>query len=223
MQNIRTYSVLLLLLAIQLLIASCGTSGRLGRSTAGTDRGKAIETGMASWYGPKFHGKLTANGEVYNMYSMTAAHRTLPFNTLVRVENLDNGESVVVRINDRGPFAKNRIIDLSKKAAEELEMTGPGTARVRLYLIRGDGAKISSTDLKTATYTVQLGSYIEEDRALQVSRKIDGSRIEKVYLEGGSAVYRIYYGVYSDRESAETARRKLDRKGYEGYVKQLQN
>ena len=85
---------------------------------------------MASWYGPDFHGRQTANGEKYDMNAMTAAHRTLPFNTMVLVENLDNGRSVKVRINDRGPFAKGRIIDLSKAAAEKMDMIGPGTARV---------------------------------------------------------------------------------------------
>lgn len=178
---------------------------------------------MASWYGPDFHGNLTANGEVYDMYALTAAHRTLPFNTLVRVQNMGNGESVVVRINDRGPFAKNRIIDLSKKAASEIKMIGPGTARVRLYLMAGNVKKTGSGNLKVATYTVQLGSFLEEKRALKKSREISGSRIEKVYLNDGTAVYRIYYGVYTEKNDAEKNRKKLDRRGYEGFVKQLEN
>ena len=91
--------------------------------------------GIASWYGPDFHGRRTANGEIYNMYGMTAAHKTLPFDTMLRVTNLENGRSVVVRVNDRGPYAKGRIIDLSKSAAEKLQMIGPGTARVRLEVL----------------------------------------------------------------------------------------
>lgn len=88
--------------------------------------------GYASWYGPGFHGRTTANGERYNQYAMTAAHKKLPFNTKVRVINLDNGMETIVRINDRGPFIRGRIIDLSKKAAKEIAMLGSGTARVRV-------------------------------------------------------------------------------------------
>ncbi len=88
------------------------------------------ETGIASWYGEDFHGKKTANGETYDMHAMTAAHRTLPFSTRVRVTNLDNGNKTEVRINDRGPFVPGRIIDLSRSGAKELGMLGPGTARV---------------------------------------------------------------------------------------------
>lgn len=99
-------------------------------------RGAKRVTGVASYYGPGFHGKKTANGERFNMNALTAAHRTLPFGTRVRVTNLDNGRSVVVRINDRGPFAKGRIIDLSKVAAKRIGMIQSGTARVRLEVLR---------------------------------------------------------------------------------------
>lgn len=97
------------------------------------------QTGMASWYGNPFHGRQTASGEVYDMDRMTAAHQTLPFGTRVRVENLDNGSTVVVRINDRGPFVKGRILDVSRRAARELGMIGPGTARVRITVLEGPG------------------------------------------------------------------------------------
>jgi len=97
-------------------------------------RGKksAVISGYASYYGPGFHGKLTANGETFDMNSMTAAHKTLPFNTRVKVTNIENGKSVVVRINDRGPFVKGRIIDLSVEAAKRLDMMDSGIARVTL-------------------------------------------------------------------------------------------
>lgn len=98
-----------------------------------------IERGVASWYGEAFHGRSTANGERYDMHRLTAAHRTLPFGTVVEVRNLDNGRSVRVRINDRGPFVRGRIIDLSYAAAREIEMIGPGTARVELVLVRSAG------------------------------------------------------------------------------------
>ena len=95
-------------------------------------RPKHSAEGHASWYGPGFHGRTTANGERYNQYAMTAAHKKLPFNTKVRVINLNNNKSVIVRINDRGPFIRGRIIDLSKKAAKEIAMLDSGTAPVRI-------------------------------------------------------------------------------------------
>ena len=95
--------------------------------------------GIASWYGPDFHSKKTSNGEIYDMYDMTAAHKTLPMNTVVRVDNLENGKSIVVRINDRGPFVRGRIIDLSNKAAREIEMIGKGTAKVKLTVLGYNG------------------------------------------------------------------------------------
>lgn len=95
--------------------------------------------GVASWYGPDFHAKKTSNGEIYNMYAMTAAHKTLPMNTVVRVDNLDNGRSTIVRINDRGPFVAGRIIDLSNKAAHEIDMVRKGTARVKVTVLGYNG------------------------------------------------------------------------------------
>lgn len=91
--------------------------------------------GVASWYGPGFHGRLTANGERYDMYGMTAAHKSLKFGTKVRVTNSDNGKSVVVRINDRGPFVGNRVIDLSRGAADAIDMVASGTALVSIDLV----------------------------------------------------------------------------------------
>ena len=95
--------------------------------------------GVASWYGPDFHAKKTSNGEIYNMYAMTAAHKTLHMNTVVRVDNLDNGRSTIVRINDRGPFVAGRIIDLSNKAAHEIDMVRKGTARVKVTVLGYNG------------------------------------------------------------------------------------
>lgn len=94
-----------------------------------------VEEGMASWYGPDFHGKRTANGELYDMHALTAAHRTLPMPCLVRVTNLDNRRSAILRVNDRGPFARSRILDVSKRAADALGFIGQGTARVRVEIL----------------------------------------------------------------------------------------
>ena len=100
-----------------------------------SEGGDYVEVGVASWYGPNFNGKKTASGEVFDMYALTAAHRSLPFGTLVRVTRLDNGASVVVRINDRGPFKKDRIIDLSYAAARQIGLLESGTALVRLEVV----------------------------------------------------------------------------------------
>jgi len=94
------------------------------------------QVGIASWYGPGFHGKHTASGEIYDMYAMTAAHKTLPFNTIVRVVDLETGRWVIVRINDRGPFVPGRVIDLSYAAAEELGIVERGIARVGLKVLK---------------------------------------------------------------------------------------
>lgn len=102
----------------------------------GTGSSKRVQEGLASWYGPDFHGKPTASGEIFNMYAYTAAHRKLPFGTLVRVTNLYNGKSVVVRINDRGPFKRKRIIDLSYAAAKKIGMVEAGVVRVRIEVIK---------------------------------------------------------------------------------------
>jgi rare lipoprotein A len=93
------------------------------------------QTGIASWYGEPFHGRTTASGETYDMEELTCAHKTLPFGTRLRVENLDNGRSITLRVTDRGPFVGGRIVDVSRKAARELEMIGPGTARVRITVL----------------------------------------------------------------------------------------
>src|SRR3954464_10438316 len=112
------------------------------------------ETGIASWYGPTFYGRPTANGEIYDGNQLTAAHRTLPMPVNVRVTNLDNGKSIIVRVNDRGPYARGRIIDLSKRAAELLDVVQTGTARVRVtYVSRADlnGAQPSETPPEIAS------------------------------------------------------------------------
>lgn len=217
----------LLILAISVFITSCGTTSNFGKSddtstSTDTESGEKIEDGVASWYGPNFNGKLTANGETYNMNDLTAAHRTLPFNTVLKVTNLDNGKSVQVRVNDRGPYAKNRIIDLSKKAAQEIDMLGPGTANVELILLEGDLKNSRVTDLKVPTYTVQLASFNKENQAKSHSEKVKGARVEKIQM-GDKTVYRVYHGIYSDENKARKKQRQLKRKGFSGYVKQIEN
>jgi rare lipoprotein A len=131
--------------ALALLAAGCASS----RSR---HEGATIERGVASWYGPGFHGQRTASGERYDMEAMTAAHRSLPFGTIVEVRNLENGRTVRVKINDRGPFLKNRILDLSRAAAEALGIVGPGTALVEI-------AAVGMAPLGGFDYIVQVGAF----------------------------------------------------------------
>ncbi len=130
--------------------------------------------GIASWYGPNFHGKKTSNGEYYNMYELTAAHKTLPMNTMVKVTNLNNGRSVVVRINDRGPFVKNRIIDLSYAAAKKIGMIGKGTAPVEIEVLGFD--KTIATLASGVKKEVEIGNF-----GVQIAsfRRLEGAQITK--------------------------------------------
>lgn len=136
------------------------------------------QRGIASWYGPNFHAKKTSNGEIYNMYAMTAAHKTLPMNTMVKVDNLDNGKSTIVRINDRGPFVTGRIIDLSNKAAHEVDMVGKGTANVKITVL-GFHAKIAKTQAEKAE-TATVGKYFVQVGAF---RRLEGAKITKRKFE----------------------------------------
>jgi rare lipoprotein A len=141
--------------------------------------------GVASWYGPDFHGKLTSNGETYNMWEMTAAHKTLPMNTIVRVTNRRNGKSTVVRINDRGPFVSTRIIDLSKAAASKIDMIATGTAPVTLEVLGFEkkGLKTIPTqkELKKSPkqvslagrYALQIGSFKNINGAIRTQEKFN--------------------------------------------------
>jgi len=139
----------LLAAAVLLASAALGSGCAGGPRPATAPRAPQVrlghtETGFASWYGPDYHGNTTASGERYNMFDLTAAHQTLPFGTKVRVENLENRREVVVRINDRGPFKKRRIIDLSYRAARELGMSRNGTTKVRVEVVAlPEGARAS--------------------------------------------------------------------------------
>lgn len=141
-----------------------------------------VQEGMASWYGNDFHGKKTSNGEIYNMYGKTAAHKTLPFGTLVKVENLSNQKEVIVRINDRGPFVKKRIIDLSYGAGKKIGLVGPGTAKVRIVALSRKIGQIKSgnnyvplveaADYRKGKFTVQVGAFENKDNALRLADRL---------------------------------------------------
>ncbi len=166
-----------------------------------------VEEGIASWYGHKFHGRPTACGERYDMHKLTAAHRILPMHTHVRVTNLENGRQLVVRINDRGPFVKNRIIDLSYAGATELGMAEKGTARVRVEAI-----ETLPRDLP-GRYYVQIGSFAQQGNALALSKRMQQlgyskTRVQRI-LVGDTIFWRVQVGTFPRLSLAEQALTRL--------------
>jgi rare lipoprotein A len=166
------------------------------------------ETGRASWYGVPYHGRRAASGEVYDMNQMTAAHRTLPFGTWLAVENLDNHRTVEVRVNDRGPFVDERILDLSRAAAQILGVTGPG-------VIAGPTARPPA---EARAFSVQVGAFSTEDRAEALRRELDGAGVDAGSVQaaelGGRTIYRVRVGRFGGRAEAEAQARRLAALGY---------
>ena len=174
---------------------------RSTKSTAGATsccrRPQAIvEQGVASWYGPDFHGGRTATGETYDMNAMTGAHPTLPLPAWVRVTNLENGRSVVVRLNDRGPFSKNRIIDLSRAAAEQLDMIRTGTAKVEVRSLAGGAAAPAAP--QAGTYYAQAGAFGSRENAEALADRLRAAGIAGVAVSESTAdgrpVFRVRAG-----------------------------
>lgn len=173
------------------------------------------QKGIASWYGKKFHGRKTSNGETYNMYAETAAHKTLPFGTVVRVENLDNGKETVVRINDRGPFVSGRIIDLSYKAGKKVGIDITGTARVRITALESDSD--GRKNLKKGNFSIQVGAFGEKqnaDRLAQTLRKNFSGVHLHPFDRGDRRFWRVRVGAYKTLKAAEKGERRLRRAGY---------
>ncbi len=175
------------------------------------------EVGMASWYGYPYHGRRAASGEIYDMEKYTAAHRTLPFNARVRVENLENGRHVEVRINDRGPFVQGRIIDLSRAAARSIGMLGAGTARVRLVLVGLPGTPGADW------FAVQTGAFRERSNAERQKRSLERryGEVRIVPRDGDPVLWRVLVGRESSREAAEALAAKLRAELGEAFVVRL--
>jgi rare lipoprotein A len=152
----------------------------------------AVETGIASWYGHPYHGRVAANGEIYDMETMTAAHRTLPFGTWVRVLNLSNSKTIEVRITDRGPFIDGRVIDVSRAAARSLDMIGPGTAPVRLEIIRRPASQAAAAEI----YAVQVGAFqrYENAQRLRLAMEQRYGKARLVRREAAPPVWRVLVG-----------------------------
>jgi rare lipoprotein A len=175
-----------------------------------------VETGTASWYGPGFVGNRTSSGEVYDLNEMTAAHPTLALGTRIMVTNLENGRSVEVRVNDRGPFAKGRIIDLSRAAAHEIGMIEPGTARVRVESIDdGEGPP------PTVGYAVQTGAFVDSDKAMALRASL-ARLFGDVYLSqfdtSDAHYYRVRVGPFERRDDAIVRARTLAGNGFRTLV-----
>lgn len=184
--------------AVGLLVPGCGGVSHRPPDLAAT-RG-ATQEGVASWYGPGFHGKATTSGEVYDQHDLTAAHQTLPLGTRVAVTNLRNGRSIEVRINDRGPFVDDRVIDLSYAAAQALDMVGPGTTPVRITVV-GD----PTVRFAPLVYTVQVGSFADPGNAERLrgrlATRFDGVYVAPVDADGGR-IYRVRLGRFTERTTA---------------------
>ena len=183
------------------LIQACTTAQRPVEREVGYQ-----EVGIASWYGGEFHGRRTANGEIYDMNGLSAAHRTLPLGTVVKVTSMENGRSVELKVNDRGPFVGGRVLDLSYGAASQLGMIGPGTARVRIEVVRLAG---SGTP---AAYTVQVGAFAMQENAVRLKDRL-AARYQPIMIQrfetGRQPVYRVRVGKYSAQGTAERVAREL--------------
>lgn len=182
-------------------------------------------TGLASYYADKFEGRQTANGEIYSHSKLTAAHPSLPFGTILKVTNLKNGKSVVVRVNDRGPFVKGRIIDLSKSAAIQIDVIRDGLAEVKVE--KTDDKTTQQTqphphkeyyqiDVKTESlsgYGVQIGSFSQMDNLIRLSEKIKNEIFNDIYVHvarvKGKTVNRLIVGVENTKEKADKNQKKL--------------
>jgi len=172
------------------------------------------EIGIASWYGKDFHGKKTANGEVFNMHDMTAAHKTLPLPTFIHVKNFDNGKETLVRVNDRGPFSKGRILDLSYAAAEKLDMIDAGTARVKLTVLSQTTDHLrtenNDIDINKGAYIVQIGSFSIQSNATRLAANYANAAVRKAEVDS-LIFYRVQLRGYQSKLEAEIAAKKFEK------------
>jgi rare lipoprotein A len=173
------------------------------------------EEGLASWYGPGFHTQKTSSGEVYDMYDMTAAHKVLPMQTMIRVQNLENGNVADLRVNDRGPFVAGRIVDLSLAGAKALGVVGPGTARVRLTVLGGAGMSPEAVVAAVAreTFYVQVGAFTVQANAERLAKELKGggypsTRIQEAVVNG-ARYWRVQAGAFAGVEHANEGLSRL--------------
>jgi rare lipoprotein A len=219
---------------MMVVLSACGKTVRVGAppGSAAANRETSELVGLASYYAEPYHGRKTANGETFDTYEhLTAAHRTLPFNTVVKVKNEANGRDVEVRINDRGPFIDGRIIDLSLKAAREIDMVRAGVVPVKLDIVkegtptprgtaRAAGAPAPPSD---AIYTIQVGAFELEDAAQALQRDLE-KRYRVVTVQAVSTprtFYRVRVGRASDLAAAEKLSKQLREEAFDPFVVRL--
>jgi rare lipoprotein A len=187
------------------------------------------ETGIASWYGPNFHGRKTSNGETYNMHGTTAAHKTLPMNTFLLVKNLENGREMTVRVNDRGPFHKGRVIDLTQTGATKLGFIGQGTAKVRITALgeattyRRGGRETKRfkghPDFQSGEFYVQIGSFVDENNAKRLKGKMLAAGYRSViqkFDRGDQIFFRVQVWAGTDLTGAERIEQQLNQAEFPG-------
>lgn len=186
-----------------------------------------VEEGIASWYGPDFHGKPTACGETFDMHAMTAAHKTLPLGTYVKVTDLENGKSIIVRVNDRGPFVSGRIIDLSSQASQMLGVRQRGVAQVRVEAVevaseerfgKNTFWKVEPVpSLRYGLFAIQIGSFKEAANAYRLKQNLT-SNFKTIQIlpfsHEGNLFYRVQVGTYEDLIMAQQEMQKLRQNGF---------
>jgi len=212
---------ILLLLFILPIVFSCGKKGVDSypsyeqKPSSGYVTEGSTQIGLASWYGIEEHNRYAASGERFSKHDYTAAHKTLPMGTVVRVTNLENGRDVIVKINDRGPFVGDRIIDLSHAPAISIDMIQKGVVRVKVEVVSTPSTR--SSNYFDPEYTVQVASYRSETNAATVKRKLDieysDVRVESAKVRGDT-YYRVRVGRYSSKRDAQKAASRLRKKGY---------
>lgn len=214
--------IILLLLALPFAF-SCARKA-VDSTTAPPASGGYVEegytqVGIASWYGIEEHNRYAANGERFSKYAYTAAHKTLPMGTVVRVTNLENGRDVLLTINDRGPFVEGRIIDLSHAAARSIGMVEKGTVKVKVEVVSTPSTR--DTSIFDALYTIQVGSFSDRGNAVGLKTELENEyedvRVESVRVSGDD-YYRVRVGRYSDRKDAERTASRLRRDGHRGRI-----
>ncbi|KAA0258594.1 septal ring lytic transglycosylase RlpA family protein [Deferribacter autotrophicus] len=238
----KKYTVLFVVAALLLLFNGCAKKHRPPRYNAkGVYYGKPYiirgkiyypytkvkdfeQVGIASWYGIEEHGKLTASGERFNMYSLTAAHKLLPLGSIVHVKNLENGKEVTVRINDRGPFVSGRIIDLSYAAAKKIGIVGKGTAKVKITLLSESPdfyqVKGKRIDFDKGDFAIQIGSFKSYENALRLKNKFKNAKILTAYIRGVK-FYRVWLTGFNSLDKANKYLAKIRYKYHGAFITSL--
>ena len=215
LKNSKVLGFIILVSLFSLLSSSCTVL----RGKPEVSRLFYKEKGLASWYGEDFHGRPTSSGEIYDMYGLTAAHRTLPLQTMVHVTNLENGKSVNVKINDRGPFVGGRVIDLSYGAARILNMVEAGISMVTLEVV---DTNIDFEDkLKIGVFTVQVGAFLVRENAERLMRNLNkkyGDAYITIYETNSKKFNRVRVGSFLTLEEAQKFAKKLEEKKFNTFV-----